>query len=59
MFSDNPDNLQFDNIEVVTLNGVNDNMYPPQKANEESLGAHRNRPINQWAILSIEQFDDP
>ena len=30
-FAQNKQNISFENIEIVTLAGVNDNMYPPQR----------------------------
>ena len=31
VFSDNAENLKFDSLNIITLQGVNDNMYPPQR----------------------------
>ena len=31
VFADNPKKITFPNMNIITLDGVNDNMYPPQR----------------------------
>lgn len=49
VFSDNPDKLMYSYMNIVTLDGVNDNMYPPQRKSYSV--------IRHFHDFSLDEYD--